>query len=191
MNTATLVRDIVEMLAPPAGFTITTLDAMPVFNAERVPLEMALRNLIGNAVKHHHAPATGQVTVNARHAGDWIEFAVADNGPGIEPIYHQRIFEMFSTLQSRDKVEGSGMGLSVVQKTVETRGGRVWVDSDLGRGATFYFTWPAPQQAAAAPVAAAGPSVMERLKQLNELKGAGLLTEDEFSAKKAELMKLL
>jgi PAS domain S-box-containing protein len=146
VDTTALVRDIVEMLAPPPGFAVAVTKPMPVFNTERVPLETVLRNLIGNALKHHHAPEAGQVTVRARHEGDWIEFAVADNGPGIEPIYHARIFEMFNTLQPRDKVEGSGMGLSVVQKTVEIRGGRVWVDSDLGRGATFYFTWPAPQK---------------------------------------------
>ncbi len=143
VDTAALVRDIVEMLAPPAGFTVVMADGMPTLSAERVPLETVLRNLIGNAVKHHHAPAGGQVTVSARREGNWIEFAVADNGPGIEPVYHGRIFEIFSTLQSRDQVEGSGIGLSVVQRTVEARGGRVWLDSGLGRGATFYFTWPA------------------------------------------------
>jgi len=143
VDTALLVRDIVEMLAPPPGFIVTTTDSMPTVVAERVPLETVLRNLIGNAVKHHHTPEAGQVMISARRDGDWIEFAVADNGPGIEPAYHQRIFEIFSTLQSRDQVEGSGIGLSVVQRTVEARGGRVWLDSDRGRGATFFFTWPA------------------------------------------------
>ncbi len=144
VNTAALVHDIVEMLAPPEGFAVTVDASLPTFLAERVPLETTLRNLIGNAIKHHHEPATGQVTVSARRTGDWLEFSVRDNGPGIEPVYHQRIFEVFSTLQPRDRVEGSGMGLSVVQKIVEMRGGRITVDSDLGRGATFCFTWPAP-----------------------------------------------
>ena len=72
-----------------------------------------------------------------------FEFAVADDGPGIAPEYHERVFKLFQTLQPRDQVEGSGMGLSVVKKTVESRGGTVRLVSQAGSGATFYFTWPA------------------------------------------------
>lgn len=71
-----------------------------------------------------------------------VEFAIADNGPGIPPQYHERIWGMFQTLASRDTVEGSGIGLSVVKKIVEARGGRVSVESQPGQGATFRFTWP-------------------------------------------------
>ncbi|MGI9091220.1 MAG: sensor histidine kinase, partial [Gemmatimonadaceae bacterium] len=78
-------------------------------------------------------------------------FSVADNGAGIAPEYHDRIFGIFQTLESRDKVEGTGIGLSVVKKMVELRGGRITVDSDAGRGATFTFQWPkvAEERAAA------------------------------------------
>jgi signal transduction histidine kinase len=162
VDTKALVQDIVELLAPPPGFRVVMEEPLPVIETERVPLETVLRNLISNAIKHHHDPAQGFVYVSARsdkgesgssgtgaadlaadsEAGERIEFTVADNGPGIEPAYHQRIFEIFSTLRSRDEVEGSGMGLTVVQKIVETRGGRIWVESALGEGATFRFTWP-------------------------------------------------
>jgi signal transduction histidine kinase len=74
--------------------------------------------------------------------GDWVEFTVLDNGPGIAPEHHERIFQIFQSLKSRDKVEGSGMGLAVVKKTIESHGGRIEVDSALGQGATFRFTWP-------------------------------------------------
>jgi signal transduction histidine kinase len=67
---------------------------------------------------------------------------VSDNGPGIAPQYHDRIFGIFQTLEARDKVEGTGIGLSVVKKLVESRGGRVWLESEAGQGATFRFTWP-------------------------------------------------
>jgi signal transduction histidine kinase len=67
---------------------------------------------------------------------------VADNGPGIAPEYHERIFGIFQTLQARDKVEGTGIGLSLVKKLVESRGGRIWVESPPQGGATFRFTWP-------------------------------------------------
>ena len=143
VNTAALIHDIVELLPLPTGFEVAVAESMPIFRTERVPLETVLRNLIGNAIKHHDAPPTGKVTVNAACAGDWIEFVVADNGPGIEPVYHERIFEIFSTLRPRDEVEGSGMGLTVVKRIVEIRGGRVWIESTLGQGAAFHFTWPA------------------------------------------------
>ena len=73
----------------------------------------------------------------------WYRFTVADNGPGIAPQYHERVFGIFQTLQSRDRVEGTGIGLSVVKKIVEGQGGRVWVESAEGDGARFHFTWPA------------------------------------------------
>jgi signal transduction histidine kinase len=72
----------------------------------------------------------------------FIKFTIVDNGPGIEPRFHQRIFEMFQTLQPRDQVEGSGIGLALVKKLVESRGGTVEVQSSPGAGATFSFTWP-------------------------------------------------
>ncbi len=86
--------------------------------------------------------AAGLVEVSARDCDSYYEFTVADNGPGIDPIYHQRIFELFQTLKPRDEVEGSGNGLAIVKRLVESRGGTVAVDSTLGAGARFRFTWP-------------------------------------------------
>ena len=80
--------------------------------------------------------------VTWRDAGDAYEFAVADNGAGIAPEFHERIWGIFQTLEARDKVEGTGIGLAVVRKIVESRGGRAWVESVPGEGATFRFTWP-------------------------------------------------
>jgi signal transduction histidine kinase len=71
-----------------------------------------------------------------------VTFCIRDNGPGIASEFHARIFEVFQTLRPRDTVEGSGMGLAIVKKTVETMGGRIWVESAPGAGAAFYFTWP-------------------------------------------------
>jgi signal transduction histidine kinase len=82
------------------------------------------------------------VDVSARQQDGVWEFVVADNGPGIAPEYHERVFGIFQTLEARDRVEGTGIGLSVVKKLVETRGGRVWIDSAAGGGAAFHFTWP-------------------------------------------------
>jgi signal transduction histidine kinase len=74
--------------------------------------------------------------------GNRIEFIVHDDGPGIARDYHDQIFRMFTTLKPRDAVEGSGMGLALVKKIVEARGGTIQLESAEGRGATFRFTWP-------------------------------------------------
>jgi len=98
-------------------------------------------NLIGNAVKHT-GTANPVVEVTWSDAGPFYEFAVRDHGQGIAPQYHERIFGIFQTLEARDKVEGTGIGLSVVQKIVEAKGGRVWVESEVAKGARFKFLWP-------------------------------------------------
>jgi PAS domain S-box-containing protein len=139
---ATLIRETVDLLALPAGFVVEVVEPMPVLVGERVPLELIFRNLIGNAVKHHHQPAQGWVRISMVEQDDWVQVAVADNGPGIDPAFHERIFEIFQTLKPRDQVEGSGIGLTVVKKMIETRGGAIWVESTPGAGASFHFTWP-------------------------------------------------
>ena len=77
--------------------------------------------------------------------GEWYEFSVADDGPGISPRYHDKIWVIFQTLEARDKVENTGVGLALVKKIVEGQGGTVGVTSEEGRGATFRFTWPRRQ----------------------------------------------
>jgi signal transduction histidine kinase len=142
VDSAALVHNLVDMLAPPAGFQIHVADTLPLLHTERVPLETVLRNLINNAIKHHDNPAHGQVAISAYLNGSKVEFVVADNGPGIAPQFHARIFAIFQALKPRDQVEGSGIGLAVVKKIVENRGGTILVQSDIGAGATFRFTWP-------------------------------------------------
>jgi signal transduction histidine kinase len=143
VDTGALVREVVDLLAPPAGVTIQVADGMPTLEAERVPLQQVFMNLIGNAVKYTRAHRPDVVVrVDWQDAGAALQFAVTDNGPGIAPQYHERIWGIFQTLTARDKVEGTGIGLSLVRKVVETRRGRAWVESAPGQGAAFCFTWP-------------------------------------------------
>lgn len=136
-----LVKDVIELIAPPARVQINVMPGVPPIDTERVPLQQVFINLIGNAIKHAGAEKPRiDVTWAAQDA--WLEFAVADNGQGIAPQYHDRIFAIFQTLEARDRVEGTGIGLSVVKKIVEAQGGRVWVESEVGKGATFRFLWP-------------------------------------------------
>lgn len=138
----TLIGDIVESIAPPAGFVVRFESDETAVSTPRPPLEHVLQNLISNAIKHHDA-AAGEVVVSARRHDGMIEFCVSDDGPGIAPEFHKRVFTIFQTLRARDDCEASGVGLSIVQKTVERVGGRVWIDSaPPRRGARFLFTWP-------------------------------------------------
>ena len=136
-----LLAETIELLAPPAPATISVESPMPVLLTERVPLQQIFMNLLGNALKYGER-ADVQVTVRVADEGERVRFAIADNGPGIAPQFQERIWQIFQTLSARDKVEGTGIGLSVVRKLVESRSGTAWVESAPGKGSTFYFTWP-------------------------------------------------
>ena len=137
-----LLYDIIELLAPPPGFVIEIPAALPTIVTLRIPLETVLRNLLSNAIKHHHQPQDAHIQVDAHRQAGQIEFSIRDDGPGIEPEFHERIFGMFQTLQPRDQVEGSGIGLALVKKTVESYGGQITLESMVGQGTTFRFLWP-------------------------------------------------
>lgn len=141
VNVDELLADVVEMLNVSSEAMVEIRPGMPTFDTERLPLQQVFLNLIGNALKHSRRPDT-KVTVNVCDNGDAYEFSVADNGPGIPPQFHTKIWEIFQTLQPRDKVEGAGIGLALVKKHVDTRGGKVWLESVESRGATFRFLWP-------------------------------------------------
>lgn len=142
VDCAHLIDEIRDYLAPDPGFQVTRQGSMPVLLTPKVPLEQVLRNLINNAIKHHDRKS-GQITISTQDREGHIEFRVTDDGPGIEPEFHTRIFQMFQTLKPRDQIEGSGMGLAIVKKTVESFGGVIHVESSPpARGTTFVFTWP-------------------------------------------------
>ncbi|MGD8452835.1 MAG: ATP-binding protein [Phycisphaerae bacterium] len=141
MDTAMAVQDIVALLDPPVGFTVETFGILPTFRTAVGPLEQVLRNLIGNAIKHHDR-TSGRVEVSVEEGDEFYEFTVADDGPGIPDRLRNKAFQMFQTLRPRDEVEGSGMGLAVVRKLVEWQGGTIRLDCGPdGRGAVFRFTW--------------------------------------------------
>jgi PAS domain S-box-containing protein len=141
VDVAALVAEVAALLAPPPAFDVRCQGAMPVFETAAGPLEQVLRNLIANAIKHHDRP-DGEVVVRTKRHGPRYEFSLTDDGPGVPEEQREGIFRMFHKLESRDKVEGSGIGLALVKRIVEGHGGRVWVTAPAAGGACFHFTWP-------------------------------------------------
>jgi PAS domain S-box-containing protein len=141
VNTSEVVDRVIETVTPPEGFRIEVKGSLPTLHTYAAPLETVLRNLVSNAIKHHDKPQ-GKIEISAKVKGDFIEFSVADDGPGIDPAFHDRIFQMFQTLRPRDQVEGSGIGLAVVEKIISNVGGTIRLESAPNKGATFIFTWP-------------------------------------------------
>jgi PAS domain S-box-containing protein len=119
-----------------------THDQLPVVMADDRQLEQLFQNLVGNAMKYHGDVPPG-VHVSAERSNNWWEFAVKDNGIGIEPQYHERIFQIFQRLHTRNEYAGTGIGLAVCRRIVERHGGKIWVESEPGKGSTFRFTLPA------------------------------------------------
>ncbi len=140
-NVTEIVNEIVEALSPNQKFTVNVQPNMPELVSERIAFEQVMTNYISNAIKYNN---NEQPTISVYHKknGEFFEFCVEDNGPGIAKEYHEKVFGIFQTLQSRDTVESTGVGLAIVKKMVEDKGGKVWIDSDEGKGTKFYFSWP-------------------------------------------------
>lgn len=115
---------------------------LPKVVAEHGQLVQVFQNLLGNALKFARREEPPQVHVGAILKGNQVLFSVRDNGIGIDPQFQERIFVIFQRLHSRSEYPGTGIGLSICKKVVERFGGQIWVESDLGRGATFFFTLP-------------------------------------------------
>lgn len=139
VDVAQLLDEIIDSLVVPDTFVIE-LNQMPKLVTKRLLLQQVFANLLSNAIKHHNR-SDGRITISATQQGDYYEFAVTDDGPGIAEEDHERVFGIFQTLTSREKRENTGIGLSIVKKIIESEGGTIVIDSQLNQGATFRFTW--------------------------------------------------
>ncbi|MHC4475264.1 MAG: ATP-binding protein [Planctomycetota bacterium] len=136
-----LLPEITDMVAPPENIEITVENEMPTVQCEKTRITQVFENLLSNAVKYMDKPQ-GQIKIGCAEEGDFWKFSVADNGPGIEEKHFDRIFRIFQTLAARDEFESTGVGLTVIKKIVELHGGKIWVESKVGEGSTFFFTLP-------------------------------------------------
>ncbi len=141
VNLNALIEEVMAGIAPPENISVTVENELPVLEGEKTHFMQVFQNLLSNAVKYMDKPI-GQIKVGCTEENGFWKFSVADNGPGVEKEYFEKIFEMFQTLLPRDEFETTGIGLSIVKKIVETYGGRVWIESEVGKGSVFFFTLP-------------------------------------------------
>ena len=148
VSIATLLAEVIDSLgyslgtgiALPPTFTIELPPELPTLSTRRLPLFQVFANLIGNGIKHHDR-VDGSIQISVEDRGDCYEFAIADDGPGIAPEDHDRMFKIFQAVNPQNRSDSTGIGLAIVKKIVEAAGGRIWLESQVGQGTTFYFTW--------------------------------------------------
>jgi signal transduction histidine kinase len=136
-----IVQMAIEEIAPPKNIEITIENKLPVVTCVSQYMMLMFKNLIGNAVRFMDKPK-GEIKIACIEKDGFWRFSVADNGPGIEGKYFSRIFKLFQTLNRRDEVETAGVGLALVKKIVEMHNGALWLESEPGKGSTFFFALP-------------------------------------------------
>lgn len=146
IDVSDLIFELIDTIDNPRHVKFSLDTPLPILMTNKTALTQVFLNLLSNAVKYNNKQE-GQVNIGCTQEGNFYQFYVADNGPGIAPEFYDKIFEIFQTLQARDTIEGSGIGLAIVKKIVEDRGGKVWVESEVGKGSTFYFTWQTTNEA--------------------------------------------
>lgn len=135
------VPEIIDMLVPPENITVTVENKLPVIECEQTRILQVFQNLFSNAIKYMDKPQ-GQIKIGCVEENAYWKFSIADNGPGIEEKHHHKIFQIFQTLSARDDYESTGVGLTLVKKIIELYSGKIWIESKVGQGSTFFFTLP-------------------------------------------------
>lgn len=140
----TVLSEVIAGIAPPENIEITVENELPTLMCQRTQMMQVFQNLLSNAVQHMDK-TKGQIKVGCVKQDGFWKFSVTDNGPGIDEKYFEKVFEIFQILPSRDGIESTkstGVGLSIVRKVAELNGGRAWVESEVGKGSSFFFTLP-------------------------------------------------
>ena len=136
-----IVANVIDMVDPLKKVVFKIKSKLPLILGDETRIEQIMQNLLSNAVKYIDNPKA-IIIIDYKESLRFWQFSVTDNGPGIPDKHFKRIFKMFQTLLPRDEFENTGVGLAVVKKIVEMYNGKVWVESEIGVGSTFYFTLP-------------------------------------------------
>jgi signal transduction histidine kinase len=134
----TIVTEVIEMLDPAPNVKIQVDNTLPTLVAAKSSMTQVFSNLIGNAIKHNDKENIEIHIGSSAYQGDWLLY-VRDNGPGIPEEFHEKVFKIFQTLKTKDDVDSTGIGLSIVKKIIDSAGGKIWIESKPGEGTAFYF----------------------------------------------------
>jgi light-regulated signal transduction histidine kinase (bacteriophytochrome) len=140
-DVGSLINDIIDHLGIQNDQQVEIQEGLPVILTQRLLLEQVLSNLLSNAHKYNSNPEP-KIQITSKELDKEFEFSVSDNGPGIPIESQHKVFKIFQTLQARDTYESTGIGLSIVKKIIEEKGCKIELDSNVGEGCTFRFTWP-------------------------------------------------
>lgn len=140
LDTNVILAEVVESLEIPTGFEVTAESKLPIIFNDDTQIRQVFQNFISNAIKYNDKGENGRVIVRSKDLLSHWQFCISDNGPGIPAKYHDKIFQIFQTLQRRDDFESTGIGLTIVSKIIKNNGGKIWVESQEGQGTDFYFT---------------------------------------------------
>jgi len=135
-----IVADTIDAIAPPENIEIAVATELPTIMGEKTRIQQVFQNLLSNAVKYMDKPQ-GEIRIWCIESEQFWQFSIADNGPGIAEKHFDKIFQIFQTLVPRDEQDSTGVGLALVKKIVELYHGKIWLDSKMGSGTTFHFTW--------------------------------------------------
>ncbi|MHC4323336.1 MAG: sensor histidine kinase [Planctomycetota bacterium] len=141
VNLDAFIPEAIDMLVPPENISIKIENTMPVIECTETHVMQLFQNLLSNAIKYMDK-TKGQINIDCIEQDGFWKFSIADNGPGIEKKYFEKIFNMFQALSVSEQFEGTGVGLTIAKKIVELYGGNIWVESKIGKGSTFFFTLP-------------------------------------------------
>lgn len=134
-----VVTDVIEMLSAPEYIQIKINNRLPIVNVEVTRIKQVFQNLLSNGIRFIDKPQ-GQIIIDCTENNSYWQFSIADNGIGIEEKHFNKIFQIFQKLANDEESDSTGIGLSLVKKIVEVYGGQVWVESEVGKGSTFFFT---------------------------------------------------
>jgi PAS domain S-box-containing protein len=145
VNIGELLPEIIDMVSAPPHITVIVENEMPIVQCGKTRISQVFQNLISNAIKYMDKPQ-GRVKVGSSEEAGFWKFYVADNGPGIEERFFEKVFKLFQTLSPHDETQSTGVGLAIAKKIVEMYGGKIWIESKVGQGSTFFFTLPKKQE---------------------------------------------
>jgi light-regulated signal transduction histidine kinase (bacteriophytochrome) len=114
---------------------------LPVVKGSKIQIQQLFQNVVGNAIKYR-SNKPPQINISYKDVGSFYRFSISDNGIGIDPRFFHKIFIIFQRLHNREQYSGTGIGLAICKKIVDKHGGKIWLESEPGKGSTFYFTLP-------------------------------------------------